>query len=103
MSAERLERGTAVPPAIELGCGTGVSPVLEQGREGPATTITLNDRPRTLNGDRTLSALVAELGLAERRGVAVAVNGAVVSRSGWSAHELREGDRVLVIRATQGG
>jgi sulfur carrier protein len=65
--------------------------------------IFVNDRPHALAGAPTLSALMRELGLAERRGVAAAVNGAVVARSGWEARALAEGDRVLVIRATQGG
>jgi sulfur carrier protein len=65
--------------------------------------IFVNDRPHALAGSATLCALMRELGLAERRGVAAAVNGAVVARANWEARELAEGDRVLVIRATQGG
>ncbi|MFF0655996.1 sulfur carrier protein ThiS [Micromonospora tulbaghiae] len=37
------------------------------------------------------------------RGLAVAVNGEVVPRGGWSASVLRDGDRVEVLSATQGG
>ena len=36
-------------------------------------------------------------------GVAVAVNGAVVARSSWTATTLDEGDRVEVLGAMQGG
>jgi sulfur carrier protein len=43
------------------------------------------------------------MGLADKKGVAVAVNGAVVPRGDWAARELAEADRVLVIQATQGG
>jgi thiamine biosynthesis protein ThiS len=35
--------------------------------------------------------------------VAVAVNDAVVPRSGWLTRPLADGDQVLVIQATQGG
>ena len=66
-------------------------------------TIRLNDEPRTLAAAATIVDLVRGLGLAERKGVAVAVNNAVVPRTSWSAHALADGDRVLVIRATQGG
>lgn len=66
-------------------------------------SIFVNDAPRELDGDTTLAALVRELGLSERKGVAVAINGAVVPRAGWTEHALSPGDRVLVIRATQGG
>ena len=66
-------------------------------------TIRVNDQPRTLAGATTLLALVRELGLAGRKGVAVAVNNSVVPRAAWPNHSLRDGDCVLVIRATQGG
>ena len=68
-----------------------------------AGTITVNDAPRPVGAATHVAAIAAELGLAERRGVAVAVNGEVVPRARWSDHPLRAGDRVLVIRATQGG
>ena len=66
-------------------------------------TIRINDEPRTLSGPMTLGALVRELGLADRKGVAVAINNVVVPRATWATHALANEDRVLVIRATQGG
>jgi sulfur carrier protein len=72
-----------------------------------ATAATLevfvNDRAHALAGSPTVAGLMAELGLAGQRGVAAAVNGAVVPREAWSSRALSGGDRVLVIRATQGG
>jgi sulfur carrier protein len=68
-----------------------------------ALTIIVNDEPRTLGGSATVMALAHDLGFAERKGVAIALNGAVVPRVSWPAQALVEGDRVLVIRATQGG
>ena len=68
-----------------------------------AAVIYVNDKPRPLGALGTIIALVRELGLAERKGVAVAVNGAVVPRSEWPARSLAAADRVLVIQATQGG
>lgn len=65
--------------------------------------IHLNDTPRELPADATLADLANDLGLAARRGVAVAVNDAVVPRASWPEQPLAEGDRVLVIQATQGG
>jgi sulfur carrier protein len=65
--------------------------------------ITLNDRPHRLAGRATLGELLGDLGLAERRGVAAAVNGEVVPRAAWDSRELAQRDRVVVIRATQGG
>jgi sulfur carrier protein len=71
---------------------------------GAATPgIFVNDRPHALAGGATLMGLLRELGLADRRGVAAAVNGEVVPRAAWGSRALAERDRVLVIRATQGG
>jgi sulfur carrier protein len=65
--------------------------------------IVLNDRPHELAGPATLMALLGGLGLAGKRGVAAAVNGEVVPRTAWESRMLAERDRVIVIRATQGG
>ena len=37
------------------------------------------------------------------KGVAVAVNDAVVTKDKWSDYQLSEEDRIEIIRATQGG
>lgn len=66
-------------------------------------TILVNDRPQALAAGATVAGLLHELGLAGRKGVAVALNGAVVARSEWPAQALAADDRVLVIQATQGG
>jgi sulfur carrier protein len=65
--------------------------------------IRLNDLPRSVAVGATLLDLLRELALAERKGVAVAINDAVVPRTKWPTHALTESDRVLVIQATQGG
>lgn len=65
--------------------------------------ILLNDQPREIAPGATLGDLLAALGHSGRKGVAVAVNDSVVARSAWPERGLAEGDRVLVIQATQGG
>jgi sulfur carrier protein len=65
--------------------------------------VFVNDRPHALAGPSTVAGLLGGLGLAAKRGVAAAVNGAVVPRAAWETRALSGGDRVLVIRATQGG
>jgi sulfur carrier protein len=70
---------------------------------GAPATILVNDRPQALGAGAALLQVVRGLGLAERRGVAVAVNGAVVPRAEWAGRALNPDDRVLVIQATQGG
>jgi sulfur carrier protein len=66
-------------------------------------TIRVNGAERALEME-TVAALVAAMGIAaDARGVAVALNGAVVPRARWTAAHLTAGDRVEVIRALQGG
>jgi sulfur carrier protein len=52
----------------------------------------------------TLAALLAEKAVdTEQKGVAVALNGAVVPRAAWPATPLKAGDSVEIVRARQGG
>lgn len=65
--------------------------------------VYINGQSRPLAVPATLHVLMSELGLAGRKGVAVALNGAVVPRGEWPARSLTDADHVLVIQATQGG
>jgi sulfur carrier protein len=52
----------------------------------------------------TLQALLDEKAIdTAQRGIAVAVNGAVVPRAAWPDTTLRAGDNVEIVRARQGG
>jgi sulfur carrier protein len=52
----------------------------------------------------TLAALLEEKALdTSQRGIAVAVNGAIVPRGAWPQTTLRPGDSVEIVRARQGG
>jgi sulfur carrier protein len=52
----------------------------------------------------TLAALLEEKAVdTGRRGIAVAVNGAIVPRAAWPQTRLRPGDSVEIVRARQGG
>lgn len=64
--------------------------------------IVVNGEARELSDGLTVAVLVAELGRSPR-GMAVAVNEEVVPRSTWREVELRPGDRVEVLTASQGG
>lgn len=64
--------------------------------------VTVNGQPGELADDTSVEALVADRAPSPR-GVAVAVNGAVVPRSAWSETVLVEGDRIELLRASQGG
>jgi sulfur carrier protein len=65
--------------------------------------VWVNDEPHAVPVGGRLQDLLSVLGLAGRPGLAVAVNGAVVTRAKWGETLLTHADRVLVIRASQGG
>jgi sulfur carrier protein len=68
-----------------------------------ARSIRVNGEPRE-TAAATLVQLLRQLELAETTaGVAVAVNGAIVPRSDWTAQRLENGDRVDIVGAVQGG
>ncbi len=65
--------------------------------------ILLNGQERPLAA-ATLAAMLREAGIAaEKRGIAVAVNDAVVARRDWQNTTLRPGDRVEVVKLFSGG
>jgi sulfur carrier protein len=73
------------------------------------TQATLNAQVR-LNGQdepltaATLAALLAEKAVdTGQKGIAVALNGAVVPRAEWPTTRLNPGDSVEIVRARQGG
>ena len=66
-------------------------------------TLTVNGIAEPLSA-ATVAALLAEREIApDGRGVAVALNGAVVRRADWATTALNAGDAVEIVRAMQGG
>ncbi len=66
--------------------------------------VIVNGSERRVDAGTTVAELVASLGApGDGRGVAVALGGEVVPRSAWPATELREGARIEVLTAVQGG
>lgn len=64
--------------------------------------ISVNGEPRQIAVGTALDALVGTLTTAPS-GVAAALNETVVPRAQWPSTSLREGDRVEVLTAVQGG
>lgn len=64
--------------------------------------IEVNGEPREVAAGATVGDLLDTL-VEDRRGVAVAIDGEVVPRSGWDEAELHDGARVEVVGAVQGG
>ena len=66
-------------------------------------TIRVNGESEPLAA-ATVEALLAEKAVdTGQRGIAVALNGAVVPRSAWGDTPIRPGDSVEIVRARQGG
>lgn len=65
--------------------------------------ITLNNQTITITENEVLETLLKTNGLLSKKGIAVAVNSAVVPKSNWSSHKLLPNDNVMVITATAGG
>lgn len=66
-------------------------------------TVSLNGQETTVSPSSTLHTLLEAQQLAEKKGIAVAVNQTVVPRKHWHTHVLQANDHILVIKATQGG
>jgi sulfur carrier protein len=64
--------------------------------------ILVNGESRVLVEGMTVSDIVTSL-TGNPEGCAVAVNDAVVPRSGWPARTITPGDRIEVLTAVQGG
>lgn len=64
----------------------------------------VNGESREVENGLTVEGLVSTMpSVPEGRGVAVAVDGEVVPRGAWTRTPLREGDRVEIVTAVQGG
>ncbi|NML64441.1 sulfur carrier protein ThiS [Hymenobacter sp. RP-2-7] len=63
----------------------------------------VNDTPQPLANNWLLADLLASLGQTHFRGLAVAVNDQVIPQAAWGSYAVQPHDRVLLIRATQGG
>ena len=68
-----------------------------------SVSLTINGEPRQ-SAAATVSALLDGEGVPkEAKGVAVALNGAVVRKFEWSATALSEGDTVEIVKPFSGG
>ncbi|GAA4889675.1 MULTISPECIES: sulfur carrier protein ThiS [Saccharopolyspora] len=64
--------------------------------------VVINGQQRAIAEGGTLADALADYGVADK-GVAVALDGAVVPRATWPATELRPGAVIEVLTAVQGG
>lgn len=65
--------------------------------------VFLNDKLKDLKDGTDLEGLSLELGLANLKGWAIAVNESIIPKEKHKLTTLQDGDRILLIQATQGG
>ncbi|MGP8214774.1 MAG: sulfur carrier protein ThiS [Bacteroidia bacterium] len=65
--------------------------------------ITINNNSKNIPSDSLLLQALEGLVNQDSKGIAVAVNNAVVQKAKWESFTLHEGDNIIVIKATQGG
>ena len=67
-----------------------------------SAVIRVNGKDEPVNA-ATVAELLAARGITKPKGVAVALNGAVVPASGWGAAKLAAGDRIEIVKPFGGG
>ena len=75
---------------------------LARNAGGDVMTIVINGSSRDLPTGATLADAVTTLTTAPN-GIAAACNGEVIRRNDWMSTMLRDGDRVEIVTARQGG
>lgn len=65
--------------------------------------VSVNDRKHSVSDVCNIDMLLDNIDLNEKKGIAVAVNNEVIPKKEWNNNYLKENDKILVIRATQGG
>jgi len=64
--------------------------------------ITVNQQNYQINNPCSVEQMLAVINV-QAKGIAVAINQTIISKSVWAEHELKHGDQVILIKATQGG
>ena len=64
--------------------------------------ITVNQQNYQFNNPCSVEQMLSVINV-QAKGIAVAINETIISRSAWARHELKHGDQVILIKATQGG
>ncbi|MBI3501774.1 MAG: sulfur carrier protein ThiS [Bacteroidetes bacterium] len=64
--------------------------------------LTINNEQKQFSG-KNISELVESLNMISTNGIALAVNEKVVPKTEWEKFQLNDNDKILIIKATQGG
>ncbi len=65
--------------------------------------VFINNKNCVLNADANLTMALEQNDIQSQKGIAVAVNNAVIPKTEWQTKILHENDKITIIKATQGG
>ena len=65
--------------------------------------ITVNQKNYNLEDACSVEQMLSAVLHTEAKGIAVAINQNIISKSNWRLHQLKQGDQIMLIKATQGG
>jgi len=65
--------------------------------------VIVNNSATQVQNESSLSELINALNLIEQKGIAIALNNKVVTKTKWESTTLSERDKITIIKATQGG
>jgi sulfur carrier protein len=66
-------------------------------------TIYVNNESRQLADTAVVADVLRSLNIVGQKGMALAVNSTVVPRQEWDNYSLKDNDKIMIIKATQGG
>jgi len=65
--------------------------------------VLVNNKLYAVQPETTVAALLQFIQLPSAKGIAIAINNQVIPKTHWEQQLLQSQDRVMIIRATQGG
>ena len=66
-------------------------------------TVYVNNKPFEFTSTISVEELLSKAEINATQGVAIAVNNKVVPKKEWNKFSLKESDKIIIIKATQGG
>ncbi|MCF8451251.1 MAG: sulfur carrier protein ThiS [Taibaiella sp.] len=65
--------------------------------------IYVNNKAIELSEESVVADALLSLNISSQKGMALAVNSQVIPKQQWATYSLNKGDKIMIIRATQGG
>ncbi|MCU4175206.1 sulfur carrier protein ThiS [Carboxylicivirga sp. N1Y90] len=65
--------------------------------------ISVNGQEQNMPPSSTIFDVLNQIKQADTGGIAIAINDMVVPKSKWNSAQISDGDKVLIIKASQGG